>query len=191
MNTELKEICENCQYKKAAEKNKSPNLGEMLKLAMMVSKMFSQNSSLKKPVDEAPQQASSVQRVALPVVMSADSFAEDKRIRIIKSALPYLEPGQQQLMHLVAKCMEIRNIISSDLYQAKIRSKTEAGTDFGQSSLGMLNAIKPHLNTDEQYTMDIACKALEMVEVMKMMDKIRIDRNQDEEIDSSAKEDEN
>ncbi|MDI6705796.1 MAG: hypothetical protein QME73_06040 [Bacillota bacterium] len=187
MNTELKEICENCQYKKAAEKNKSPDLGEMLKLAMMISKMFSQNLPSRKPADEPPQQASSVQRMALPAVVNIDAFAEDKRIRIIKSALPYLEPNQQQLMHLVAKCMEIKNIVSSNLYQTRVSCKTEPG----QSSLGMLNAIKPHLDSTEQYIMDIACKALEMVEVMRAMDKIKASRNQEVNSEASNKEDGN
>jgi hypothetical protein len=178
MGNKLNEMCENCQYRKSAEKGKSPDLGEMLKLAMMVSKMFGQNSPSGKPVPEAPQQASNVQPANQPAVMNIDSIAEDKRIRIIKSALPFLEPSQQQFMHLLAKCLEIRNIMNSSIYHSRTRSSATPG----QSSVGMLKAIRPHLDLGQQYTMDIACKALEMIEVMRSMGRLKSPEPEDENV---------
>lgn len=170
MDSKINEMCEKCQYKIAAEKNKPPDLGQMLKLAMLVSKMFGQAGEAKPPAapditGKSPKPHAAHHR---PAVFTMDSLAEDKRIRIIKASLPYLDPTYQQLMHIVAKCLELKNIMNSSMYQSSMASLPVAN----QSPLGMLSAIRPHLNSQEQATMGIACKALEMLEIMQVMDKI-------------------
>jgi hypothetical protein len=46
----------------------------------------------------------------------------------------------------------------------------------------MLKAIRPHLDLGQQYTMDIACKALEMIEVMRSMGRLKSPEPEDENV---------
>jgi len=178
MDTTMNEMCEKCQYKITAEKNKSPDLGQMLKLAMMVSKMFGQMGGPKPQA--ALDTSDKFHKPHLPhrpSVFTMDSLVEDKRIRIIKASLPYLDPTYQQLMHILAKCLELKNIMNPNLYSNSMASLQVNN----QSPLGMLTAIKPHLSSEEQATLGIACKALEMLEIIQVMDKIPLGTHTDQQ----------
>jgi hypothetical protein len=169
METVQNPMCQNCKYKEMAERNKTPDIGEMLKLAMIVSKMLGQNNAQKQSTDAKTPSQKPADGFMHPVIASMDSLVEDKRIRIIKSSLPFLQPGHQQIMHLVTKLLEIKNIANSSAYMAKTRSIHTVE----RSPVGMLHSIRPHLEPEEKYTMDIACKALEMINVMSAMSKLK------------------
>lgn len=167
----MNEMCENCKYRISAEKNKSPDLGEMLKLAMMVSKLFNQVTPARQQDTQPKEKREEQKSIAGTgmVVQNVDQLIEDKKIRIIKSALPYLDPELQPVIHLIAKTLEIRNILKSDFYKA--RAQTLGSLE--DRSLGMLNAIKPHLEPDERYKVEIASKALEMIKIMRSLENIK------------------
>ena len=173
MDTEMNEMCKNCHYRITAEKNKSPDLGQMLKLAMMVSKMFGQTGqtsdakpqALPATVDRSPGKNMHHN----PAIFQMDTLAEDKTIRIIKASLPHLDPTYSQLMHIIAKVMELKNIMNPDLYFGSSALRT----GHSPSPLGMLSAVKPHLDPEGQAALNVAGKALEMVEVFRMMDTIK------------------
>ncbi|HOO11824.1 MAG TPA: hypothetical protein PK684_02605 [Bacillota bacterium] len=171
MESKVNEMCEKCHYRIAAEKNKSLDLGQLLKLAMMVSNMFGQKSENKPQAQ--PDTAEKKQGTFIPhtPVFSMDALCENKTIRIIKASLPYLDPTYRQLMHVLAKCMELKNIINPELYF----SRTPLTLGHRPSAVGMLSAIRPHLEPDEQAAITIAGKALEMVEIFRMMDTKNID----------------
>jgi len=169
MNTPMNEMCEKCHYRIEAEKKRTPDLAQMLKLAMMVSKMFGQAGGAKtQPPPDTVRHHENGHTHHLPAAFAMDSLVEDKRIRIIKASLPYLDPTYQQLMHFLAKCLELKNIIDPKLYFDRAASKS----DGNRSPLGMLAAVKPHLETEEQAAVSVACKALEMIEVFRLMDTI-------------------
>jgi hypothetical protein len=162
-------MCQNCKYKEMAEKNKAPDIGEMLKLAMMVSKLIGQNNAQRQAAESNTPSQKPAEGFMRPVVASMDSLIEDKTIRIIKSSLPFLQPGHQRIMHLVTKLLEIKNIANTNAYMAKTRSIHT----IERSPVGMLHAIKPNLALEERYTMDIACKALEIINVINAMNKLK------------------
>ena len=166
MESKVNEMCEKCHYRIAAEKNKSLDMGQLLKLAMMVSNMFAQRNE-NKP-QEQPDTAGNKRGAFIPHrhVFPMDALGENKTIRIIKASLPYLDPTYRQLMHVIAKCMELKNIIDPDVYFG--RTPLTAG--HRPSAVAMLSAIRPHLEPDEQAAITIAGKALEMVELFRMMD---------------------
>jgi hypothetical protein len=183
MDTPMNEMCEKCHYRITAQKNKAPDMGQMLKLAMMVSKMFAQTGGAKpQTVTDSTHRPERKHSHPGPAVFSMDSLAEDKKIKIIKASLPYLDPTYQQLMHIVAKCLELKNIMNPELYSDKVASKS----DNRRSSLGMLTAIKPHLEPGEQAAMNIACKAIEMIEIFRLMDTITSGPNPGGEKDSGV-----
>ena len=95
-----------------------------------------------------------------------DALGENKTVRIIKASLPYLDPTYRQLMHVIAKCMELKNIMNPDVYFGR----SPLTTGHRPSAVAMLSAIRPHLEPDEQAAITIAGKALEMVELFHMMD---------------------
>lgn len=178
MGTPSNEMCEKCQYRIEAQKTKAPDLGQILKLAMMVSKMFGQqNDSGSSSKPGITQQPIKKNDVGPSSVFTMDSLIEDKKIRIIKASLPYLDPTYQQLMHFLAKCLELKNIIDPDLYF----EKTASMSGQNRSPVGMLGAIKPHLEPKEQTATDIACKAFEIVELFRLMDAFKRISDTDEE----------
>ena len=166
MESKINEMCEKCHYRITAEKNKSLDLGQLLKLAMMVSNLFGQKSENKPQVQ--PDTAENKQGTFIPhgPVFPMDALGENKTVRIIKASLPYLDPTYRQLLHVIAKCMELKNIMNPEAYFG--RTPLTAG--HRPSAVAMLSAIKPHLEPDEQAAITIAGKALEMVELFRMMD---------------------
>jgi len=166
MDTNINEMCEKCHYRITAEKNKPPDMGQLLKLAMMVSKMFSQAGRAKPQADPDSFEKPHSALVPHRPFFSMDAIAEDKTIKIIKASLPYLDPACRQVMHILAKCMELKNIMNPEAYS----SRASLCAAPRPSALGMLSAVKPHLEPDEQAALTIASKALEMVEVFRMMD---------------------
>jgi hypothetical protein len=166
MDSKVNEMCEKCHYRIAAEKNKSLDMGQLLKLAMMVSNMFAQRNE-NKP-QEQPDTAENIRGPFIPhrPFFPMDALGENKTVRIIKASLPYLDPTYRQLMHVLAKCMELKNIMNPDVYFG--RTPLTAG--HRPSAVAMLSAIRPHLEPDEQAAVTIAGKALEMVELFRMMD---------------------
>ena len=166
MESKINEMCEKCHYRIAAEKNKSLDLGQLLKLAMMASNMIGQKSENKpQPQPDTAENKHRPHFHHMPV-FPMDALGENKMVRIIKASLPYLDPTYRQLMHVLAKCMELKNITNPEVYF----SQTPLTVGHRPSPVAMLSAIKPHLEPDEQAAISIAGKALEMVEIFRMMD---------------------
>lgn len=177
MEDNIPEMCKNCKYREMAENRKTPDLGEMIKLAMMVSKMFGQGTVARQPAPApapSPVSASeaSIQSVKTQDVTDYDSLIQDKRIKIIKASLPFLHPDLQKFMHLASKMFEINNILSSQLYASRV-SVVQTTSDPQELSLGMLRAITPHLDAGEKHQVEAACKALEMIGIMRSVEKLR------------------
>ncbi|MGI6704106.1 MAG: hypothetical protein ACOX42_08865 [Clostridia bacterium] len=175
MATEMNEMCKNCHYRITAEKSKPPDLGQMLKLAMMVSNMFGQkgqtNGSKPQALPGTVDREHDRLKPYSPALCPMDALAEDKKIRIIKASLPHLDPTYRQLMHVIAKIMELKNITNPNLYF----ESSALRASHNPSPLGMLSSIKPHLDPEEQTAISVASKALEMVELFRMMDTITPD----------------
>jgi len=177
MEDNINEMCKNCKYREMSENRKTPDLGEMIKLAMMVSKMLGQRSpagqSAPTPVPASVPEPSN-QSIQTQQIANIDSLIEDKKIKIIKSSIPFLQPEHQQMMHLTTKFLEIKNILNSQLYVSRVHTSSAPE----ERSLGMLRAIMPHLDSDEKNKVEAACKALEMITIMKSMEKIKASKEE-------------
>lgn len=192
MEDNIPEMCKNCKYREMTEKRKTPDLGEMIKLAMMVSRMFGQGTAARQTAPApAPVSASeaSIQSAKTQDVTDYDSLIQDKKIKIIKASLPFLHPDLQKFMHLAAKMLEINNIISSQLYASRV-SMVQTTSAPEELSLGMLRAITPHLDVGEKHQVEAACKALEIIGIMKSVEKLRGSREKpdDEKEEGTASE---
>ncbi len=183
MEDNMYDICRNCKYREAAEKSRTPDLGEMIKLAMMVSKMFGQGAASRQSPSAAPASAAetALQSGSSQEILDYDSLIQDKRIKIIKASIPFLHPEIQKYVHLTAKFLEITNIVNSPLYTSRIRTSSYHEQPVEELSLGMLRAVSPHLDEGERQRIEAACKALEMISIMKSVEKIRSGKEEEKD----------
>jgi hypothetical protein len=97
-----------------------------------------------------------------------DEAFSSPSIKAVKAAMRYVDPKYHQSLGVWIKFMEIQNLIEA---YGKRAAESYAGT--GDWRLGMLKAIRPHVNEQKQAILDFMMKSMELKEVMNRIKEMR------------------
>lgn len=101
-----------------------------------------------------------------PTTAYFDDSIHTPALKSIKSAIPYLEYKYQKNLGIWVKLVELQKLMEMYSHQAVSMQGTEQGRDWRR---GMLQAIRPHMEEEKQYQIDMLLKCLDMRDIMSMM----------------------
>ena len=91
-----------------------------------------------------------------------DYLTGDRRLQMMKAALPYVNTSGQRLISILVKFQELRRTVApfsrGETAELGIMS---LGENQSRSPIDMLNAVRPFAGPQEQDFIDMACNLLE------------------------------
>lgn len=109
-----------------------------------------------------------------------DEMIHTPEIKVIKSAIPFMEPQHQKVLGVMTKCMELKQIM--DTYHEdnmmNIQSMRQSHPNWKS---GMLLAIKPHCTQEKQYMVDMLSRVVEIKDIASKMGGMQNSSEQREE----------
>lgn len=130
-----------------------------------------------------------------PIVYPDSSFLFDEiihtpQMKVIKAAIPYMEPYHQKILGIFVKALEFNKVINvynsteTPLSTAHLKSQSHWKT-------GMLNSIKPHCSEDKKCMLDMMIKVMDIGELLNKMKTLKIPKQVKEKSEESQKESSN
>ncbi len=97
-----------------------------------------------------------------------DQEFQTRDLQILKTMIPYLQPGQQRMFAMLIKFMELQK--TSQLFDGKEPViQTCSTTDPQERISQMLNDIKTYCTPKEQENIDMALNMLQMFSTYEML----------------------
>lgn len=147
------------------------NIFQMLEMAKLFSGLMGNTNDQNQSVHPAPP------RIPAPVISPATSILFDESIhtpqmKVVKAAIPYMEPSQQKILGIFIKSLELKKVIDSYKNNENPLSSTDLSTT-PHWKVDMLNSIRPHCTEEKQCIVDMMARIMDIGELMKRMNYLK------------------
>lgn len=166
-----------------SQENNGYDISKMLEMAKLFSTLINNNP----PKENNPTPV----KAPNPIVYTNGTILFDEtihtpRLKVIKTAIPYLEPNYQRILGVFVKAVEFKKVIDiyknpeNPLSNMALKSKAHWKTE-------MLNSFKPHCSEENQYILDMMIKVMDIGELMKKINSLKITEDTKKLADDSEK----
>lgn len=167
-----------------SKSDSSNNIFQMLEMAKLFSSLMG-NGNTKASPQEAPPP---IVPQAPPVVYSPSSILFDESIhtpqmKVIKAAIPYMDPSQQKILGIFVKSLELKRVM--DVYRTNDNPLSATSVSSNPHwKMDMLNSIRPHCSEEKQCLVDMMTRVMDIGELMKKMNTLK--SNQAPKVESNS-----
>ena len=135
---------------------------------MQMMRQFQEQQAQERATQAEPDPVTPKASAAAEVSKFYDDPIQSEGLKMMKAAIPFLNPAYQKQMGLLAKALELKKLLEYYQQQALvIQSKQE---DNWQR--GMLLAVRPHMSNDKKHKIDLLVHALDMQEIIIKMNEV-------------------
>ncbi len=175
---ELKKILEEKPQEKAQEKpeikpelNKNDNQMDIAKIMQFAEILKSMNN--KKP-EEPPPEISPNREYKENYFFDDDIISP--QLKSVKAVVPYLDYEKQKIVALAVKIIEAKKVI--DYYERdEIKNAIVAQSTMPKNNSEVLGAVRPYLDNEKKYIIDMIEKIFEIKEIMEKFNHISSNKN--------------
>lgn len=145
------------------------NIADIIKIYSLLSSLFNQKEESK---DNKDQQKKSVKKEEKSSSILESFSVIDKRVKIIKSVLPYFEGVAQHYIRLAIKIAEIIMLLQGVSYEQiecwEVKeSDLVLSEDVGDWRKGVIKSIKPYADDEQKRVLDIIEKAIDAFDTIE------------------------
>lgn len=155
------------------QENNGYDISKMLEMAKLFSSLMNHKASEENKAVSVP--VINPSPVISPnATILFDETIHTPELKVVKAAIPYFEPYHQKILGVFVKAMEFKRVIDmyyknpeNPLINMNLKSNPYWKTE-------MLNSFKPHCSHENQYLIDIMVKVMDIGELMKKIQSLKI-----------------